>query len=140
MLVNDSHFVLLLPFSLVLPAAPVIDAGSTQSPTPAPTTPNVCGTQPVLYGSAELLLTSSPRPAHSAHHSSCAEKGTMPRRGAHKRWRLAGASRWNASDVDLGVLETHAIFLGRAGGRHEGAHWVHMCAAAQLHELARQYE
>jgi hypothetical protein len=64
----------------------------------------------------------------------------MPRRGAHERWRLASASRWNASDMDLGVLETCAIFLGRAGGRQEGAHWVHMCAAAQLHELVRQYK
>jgi hypothetical protein len=70
----------------------------------------------------------------------------MPQRGAHERWRLAGASRWNASDVDLGVLETHAIFLGRAReGRGQtrgctlGAH-VRSGAVAQLHELARQYE
>jgi uncharacterized protein (UPF0128 family) len=64
----------------------------------------------------------------------------MPWRGAHERWRLAGASRWNTLDVDLGVLETRTIFLRRAGSRHEGAHWVHMCAAAQLRELARQCE
>ncbi|KAJ7809017.1 hypothetical protein B0H14DRAFT_3760338 [Mycena olivaceomarginata] len=56
MLVSDSHFVLLLPSSLVLPAAPVIDAGSTQSPTPALTARNVFGTQPVLYGSAEVKM------------------------------------------------------------------------------------
>jgi hypothetical protein len=58
---------------------------------------------------------------------------------AHKMWWLAGALRRNASDADPGVLETRAIFLRRAGGRHEGAHWVHMCAATQLPALARQY-
>jgi hypothetical protein len=32
--ISDSHFVLLLPSSLFLPAAPVIDTGDTQPPTP----------------------------------------------------------------------------------------------------------
>ncbi|KAJ7852366.1 hypothetical protein B0H14DRAFT_2580980 [Mycena olivaceomarginata] len=128
MLVSDSHFILLLPSSLVLPVTPVIDPGSTQSPTPAPTVWNR------LWDAASTVWK------HRAHHSSYAEKGTMPRQGAQERWQLASALRWNVSDVDLGMLETCPIFLGRAGGRHEGANWVHMCSAAQLRELARQYK
>ncbi|KAJ7823792.1 hypothetical protein B0H14DRAFT_2597667 [Mycena olivaceomarginata] len=136
MLVSDSHFVLLLLSSLVLPVTPVIDPGSTQSPTPAPTAWNR------LWDAASTVWKRRAHagPAHSAHHSSYAEKGTMPRQGAHKRWQLASALRWNVSDVDLGMLEMCPIFLGRAGGRHKGANWVHMCSAAQLRELARQYK
>ncbi|KAJ7702549.1 hypothetical protein B0H14DRAFT_2648083 [Mycena olivaceomarginata] len=112
--VSDSHFVLLLPSSLVLTVAPVIDAGSTQPPSPALTAWNVFGMQPVLYGSAELSPTSSRRPPRIQLIIAAVRKkqGIMPQRGAHESWRLAGASRWNVSDADLG-----------AGGRHEGAHW-----------------
>jgi hypothetical protein len=57
--VNNSHFVLLLPSSLFLPAAPIIDAGSTQPPTASLTVWNVFGMQPVLYGSAEVCVRAS---------------------------------------------------------------------------------
>jgi hypothetical protein len=49
MLISDSHFVLLLLSSLFLPAAPIIDTGSTQPPAPTPTAQNIFGMQPVLY-------------------------------------------------------------------------------------------
>ncbi|KAJ7804625.1 hypothetical protein B0H14DRAFT_3774064 [Mycena olivaceomarginata] len=81
MLVSDSHFVLLLPSSLVLPAAPVIDAGSTQSPTPALTTRNVFGTQPVLYGSAKLIIAAVRKKMHT-------KGGSLPvlRGGTRRTW------------------------------------------------------
>ncbi|KAJ7817169.1 hypothetical protein B0H14DRAFT_2602175 [Mycena olivaceomarginata] len=125
---------------------------------PPSTARNIFGMQPVLYGSAEVWLTPAlpvqliivavrkNPPLTSIHtelllsHWSYSEsRDQCGGGGAHKMWRLAGASRRNASDTDLGMLKTCAVFLRRTWGRHGGAHWVHMHAEAQLRALARQY-
>ncbi|KAJ7312584.1 hypothetical protein DFH08DRAFT_822025 [Mycena albidolilacea] len=134
--------------SLFLPTAPVIDTGDTQPPTPAPDRVEhlwdaasavwqrrgimpappiqiiivaVWKNPPFTSNPAELLLS---RWSYSEGREQC--RGG----GAHEMWRLAGASRRNTSDADLGVLETHAIFSGGQGADKR---------AAQLHALERQY-
>ncbi|KAJ7798699.1 hypothetical protein B0H14DRAFT_2617683 [Mycena olivaceomarginata] len=150
--ISDFHFVLLLPSSLFLLAAPVIDTGDTQPPTPAldraeqlldaagavwqrrAITDQLTPAPPVQL----IIVVVQKNPPLTSIHAelllSCWSyfEGREQCRigGAHEMWRLASASRRNASGADLGVLETRTIFLWRAGGRHEGVHWVHMCAAA----------
>ncbi|KAJ7795808.1 hypothetical protein B0H14DRAFT_2620551 [Mycena olivaceomarginata] len=128
MLVSDSHFVL-LPSSLVLPAVPVIDAGSTQCPTPAPTARNVFGTQPVLYGSAELCgkmhwsYSEGREPCHSGVHM---KGGGLPvLRGGTRRTWIWGQG---GPGADTGV------HIGCTLGAH-----VHSGAVAQLRKLCIVY-
>ncbi|KAJ7740294.1 hypothetical protein B0H14DRAFT_3515637 [Mycena olivaceomarginata] len=52
--ISDSHFVLLLPSSLFLPAAPVTDTGGTQPPTPTLDRAGCLLDAAMLYGSAEV--------------------------------------------------------------------------------------
>ncbi|KAJ7699149.1 hypothetical protein B0H14DRAFT_2649242 [Mycena olivaceomarginata] len=117
--ISDSHFVLLLPPSLFLPAAPVIDIGDTQPPTPALDRVE----HPLDAASAVWQRRACPLCPSAWSYSSRAghtlRAGNNTTAGVHTK---CGG---------LPVLRggTRRMQIWRTGVRHEGAHWVHMCTA-----------
>ncbi|KAJ7809836.1 hypothetical protein B0H14DRAFT_2607726 [Mycena olivaceomarginata] len=125
---------------------------------PPSTVRNGFGMPPVLYGSTAITdqLTPAPsvwliigvvrktcplRPSAPSYpsrtgHSLRAGNNTVAR--VHTNVAACRVLRGGTRRTWIWACLKYLRFLRRVGGRYEGTHWVNMCAAAQLHALARQ--